>query len=774
MKLSVKQLGAAALASILAADMIPAPILAQEQTADSHPTEKTETIYTVLNQDGSVDSSTVSAWLHDDDGLRNVSETLDLKNVTNVKGDDEPSISGNVYTWNSSEKDIWYTGDATKELPVSANITYELDGKTVKPEELAGKSGKLKITIHLNNNISEQTVINGRTVTIHPTFLAGGMMDVNTGHYKNVHCDQGKIISDGTNEFLVFATVPGLKESMDSAGIANLAKDLDISDDIVITANVTDYEDGEIMMAMTNDFDLEELPNVGSVSQLTDGVTQLFDASKQLEDGAKQLYDGTTRLKDGAAPLKQAGPQLAQLSQGASQLHAGASALEAGIQDYTQGASALAQGTKQLYGINAGIDKISASTKPSQGTQMTLANASASLAGGLKQLKTSVDAMDTNGTMELLANAKQSLQAMSSTLAKDKQIVTSMQSQLDTVSESMKQLSAAGQAYAQAAQAVNDTITEDNGKISKANESLDNAKATLMASITSQKTSLNASITAINTAMDQVTDEDAKQSLQAQAAALNSQLTNLEALETQVDNMASLEDLKAIDAAQITGILTQLSQGMSGLNDQISDSVTAIDTLQKDVDASLDQISALEAGMQQVQLPENLEALKSGVDKLSAGADALNVGVIALNHGLDTLNSQTKSALDQVNAGADQLTANNEALNQGASQLAAGTKTLDASKGQLNQLTEGLDTLSSALDTLNEGAKTLYDGNVQFVDEGTGALKEKTGAATGMLENFKALCDQVEDLNARYEVFSGAPEGAVTRTLYVFRTKEDK
>lgn len=771
MKLSVKQLGAAALASILAADMIPAPILAQEQTADSHPTEKTETVYTVLNQDGSVDSTTVSAWLHDDDGLRNISEKLDLTNVENVKGDEQPSVSGSTYTWNSSKKDIWYTGDTAKAVPVTAKISYELDGKPVQASQLSGKSGKLKITIHLENTISEQTTVDGRTVTIHPTFLAGGMMNVNTDHYKNVHCDQGKIVSDGTNEMLVFATVPGLKESMDNAGLNDLAKDLDLNDDIVVTANVTDYEDGEIMMAMTNDFDLEELPNVGSVSALTSGINQLFDASQQLLDGSRQLYDGTTQLKDGVAPLKEAGPQLAQLSTGATQLYQGASALETGINQYTDGTQALAEGTKQLYGITDGISQIAATTRP-DGTQMTLANASSQLSQGLRQLKNSVDAMDTNGTTQLLETARKQLTAMSTTLATDKQIMQNMAAQLETVSQALTQLNQAGQAYTQAVAQVNDIIKTDNEKIGTAKQNTAAIKTDLKNSVAAQQSSLTASISAIDSALAVMEDGDAKTSLQAQRDALAAQQTALAQID--VDKIQDLDDLQTIDPTAITNILASISQGMSGLNDQITASAAAITQLEKDVNTSLTQIETLEQGMTQVQLPENLEALKQGVDQLSAGADALNTGVIALNAGLDKLNTQTTAALDQVNAGAGQLTASSEGLRSGASQLTAGTKTLDSAKGQLTQLTEGLDKLTSAADQLNTGAKTLYEGNVKFVDEGTGALKSKTESATAALGRFADLCDQVEDLNARYEVFSGAPEGAVTRTLYVFRTKEDK
>lgn len=77
----IQKIGTAILAATMAAGMIPAQVFAAE---DNNPTEKTETVYTVLNPDGSVNSTVVSAWLHDDDGLHNVKEDLKLKNVENL------------------------------------------------------------------------------------------------------------------------------------------------------------------------------------------------------------------------------------------------------------------------------------------------------------------------------------------------------------------------------------------------------------------------------------------------------------------------------------------------------------------------------------------------------------------------------------------------------------------------------------------------------------------------------------------------------------------
>ena len=55
-------------------------------------TVKDETVYAMLNSDGSVDQEIVSSWLHNDNGIRNIKEQLDLSNVKNVKSDEKPEF----------------------------------------------------------------------------------------------------------------------------------------------------------------------------------------------------------------------------------------------------------------------------------------------------------------------------------------------------------------------------------------------------------------------------------------------------------------------------------------------------------------------------------------------------------------------------------------------------------------------------------------------------------------------------------------------------------
>ena len=323
---TVKVVGSVVLSAVMAGSMMPVTVFAQSN--DENPTEKTETVYSVLNSDGSISDTIVSSWLHDEDGINNIKETLNLTDVKNIKSNEKPSKDGNTYTWNAKGNDVYYEGTATKQLPVSVKIRYELDGQEMPAKDMEGKSGHLKLTISFTNNYSEVKNINGKSIVIHPSYLAGGMLNMSTGKFSNVKCESGKIVNDGTNEMLAFANIPGLNETLKSAGLDKVNNQLGISDDVTVEADVNDFDLGSIMVGMTNEIDLaSELGEIGSVSELTDGVNQLIEADNQLIDGSKQLYDGTTQLKEQAAPLTGSSDQVRQLSAGAIQLNDGVKAL---------------------------------------------------------------------------------------------------------------------------------------------------------------------------------------------------------------------------------------------------------------------------------------------------------------------------------------------------------------------------------------------------------------------------------------------------------------
>ena len=358
---TVKVVGSVLLSAVMAGSMMPVTVFAQSN--DENLTEKTETVYSVLNSDGSISDTIVSSWLHDEDGINNIKETLNLTDVKNIKSNEKPSKDGNTYTWNAKGNDVYYEGTATKQLPVSVKIRYELDGQEMSAKDMEGKSGHLKLMISFTNNYSEVKNINGKSIVIHPSYLAGGMLNMSTGKFSNVKCESGKIVNDGTNEMLAFANIPGLNETLKSAGLDKVNNQLGISDDVTVEADVNDFDLGSIMVGMTNEIDLaSELGEIGSVSELTDGVNQLIEADNQLIDGSKQLYDGTTQLKEGIAPLSSAYPQIETLTNAFDQLHDGTTTLSTGLNQYTAGVDQLNVVSKQnLYKLSMGATTLNTS-----------------------------------------------------------------------------------------------------------------------------------------------------------------------------------------------------------------------------------------------------------------------------------------------------------------------------------------------------------------------------------------------------------------------------
>ena len=73
---TVKVVGSVLLSAVMAGSMMPVTVFAQSN--DENPTEKTETVYSVLNSDGSISDTIVSSWLHDEDGINNIKETICL------------------------------------------------------------------------------------------------------------------------------------------------------------------------------------------------------------------------------------------------------------------------------------------------------------------------------------------------------------------------------------------------------------------------------------------------------------------------------------------------------------------------------------------------------------------------------------------------------------------------------------------------------------------------------------------------------------------------
>lgn len=779
---TVKVVGSVLLSAVMAGSMMPVTVFAQSN--DENPTEKTETVYSVLNSDGSISDTIVSSWLHDEDGINNIKETLNLTDVKNIKSNEKPSKDGNTYTWNAKGNDVYYEGTATKQLPVSVKIRYELDGQEMSAKDMEGKSGHLKLTISFTNNYSEVKNINGKSIVIHPSYLAGGMLNMSTGKFSNVKCESGKIVNDGTNEMLAFANIPGLNETLKSAGLDKVNNQLGISDDVTVEADVNDFDLGSIMVGMTNEIDLaSELGEIGSVSELTDGVNQLIEADNQLIDGSKQLYDGTTQLKEQAAPLTGSSDQVRQFSAGAIQLNDGVKALQTGISQYTAGASAINEGVNQLYGIPQNVGLIQSAVTTSTEEQASLVDGSQAVADGLGQLLDQLNGANVTASVKemnaLLDDSKTKLQGMAETLGKDKTTLEDMQTELTNASTKLSKLTTLKDKLDTLGTEIVTKETQNNKAIEDYNLKKDTVNGKITDIKNSMKNEIETSIGTLSTAKQALNDAgktDEANSIQTQIDALNKEKTNVDAistieglseLQTLTEEFKTLNDTLGTVKSTISDMSTLVGKSISdleGLATDVQAALTTIDTLSQTLSGSTKKVG----GMQTM-----LNSLKPGVTELYNGALKINAGAINLGNKLGELQTASQSGVDKIKAGTTQLTSNNATLNGGASALSQATGTLAGQSGTFNEMADGLDTLGKAFETLNSGAKQLYEGNEQFKSEGLDQLKEKVDLGVGELETLQSVMDEIKAMNKEYASYSGAPEGATVTSRYVFRTKEE-
>lgn len=789
---TVKVVGSVVLSAVMAGSMMPVTVFAQNN--DENPTEKTETVYSVLNSDGSISDTIVSSWLHDEDGINNIKETLNLTDVKNIKSNEKPSKNGNTYTWNAKGNDVYYEGTATKQLPVSVKLRYELDGQEMSAKDMEGKSGHLKLTISFTNNHSEVKNINGKSIVIHPSYLAGGMLNMSTGNFTNVKCESGKIVNDGTNEMLAFANIPGLNETLRSAGLDKVNNQLGISDDVTVEADVNNFDLGSIMVGMTNEIDLaSELGDIGSVSELTDGIDQLMDADDQLIDGSKQLYDGTTQLKEGIAPLSSAYPQIETLTNAFDQLHDGTTTLSTGLNQYTAGVDQLNVVSKQnLYKLSMGATTLNTSlnNKESKSQLNQLVQGSQALDAGIQNLNEQVNGDDSMLKPDMVKNLTEALKTTNEQVGKLGQVLNDLQdqegafvdlsNQITKANENINKLGTLQTSFKEVTDGASAIITADNEQI----KSVDDQLAAIR---TKEINALNASIEALKNAANAVPEDDttgAKAKIEEQINALESQKATLgDASSLSV----TLKDLSQCQAG-IDKIVADSKETLEELNAVYNSSKTDIKNLSTKLDEAKKSIEVLNGVMKQLnengitseEFEKKVNTLKAGVEKLAKNSPALANGVATLanklnnlGEGLNGLDSGMSQAYTGITQATSQLSDNSDSLRNGAKALNDGTAQLSASKSKMSELTSGLTKLSDAVDQLNDGAQQLYEGNEQFKSEGLDQLKEKVDLGVGELETLQSVMNEIKAMDKEYASYSGAPEGATVTSRYVFRTKEE-
>ena len=251
---------------------------------DAAGVKKSETVFINLDPTGKPYETTVTDWIHSDTPDAVLNDLSDLTGIENIKGLQQPRQEGDRLTWKMEGSDLYYTGKTDKEPPVDVEITYTLDGKSIEPQELPGKSGQLSMTVRFRNTQKQRVTIAGKDTDMYTPMLVAAGMSLPDDTFQNVEVSEGSVISDGSNQIVAFACVPGLNDSL-ALGTYRIQEinDLDFPEEFTVKADVQNFQMGPVMVAVTPELpDLDELTKSDEFDDMRQDLTDLQDMQDDL------------------------------------------------------------------------------------------------------------------------------------------------------------------------------------------------------------------------------------------------------------------------------------------------------------------------------------------------------------------------------------------------------------------------------------------------------------------------------------------------------------
>ncbi len=718
---------------------------------------KQETVYVKTNASGNVDSVIVSSWLKNVDGSKELVDSSDLTDITNVKGNESYHIDddGN-YVWETDGDDIYYQGTTDRELPVDVNIAYKLDGAPIAAEELAGKNGHVEIALTYKNNCENVVMIKNKEETIYTPFAVVSGMMLDEGKFKNIEVSNGTVISDGKRDIVVGMAFPGLVDSLNGAKIKDedlmqkIEDDIKIPSEVTIEADVEDYESGMILTMVSSDVvDSLGLDGIESVdtSDIKNSINEFSDAGKKLVDGTGELKDGVQKLSDGSKDFVSGSNELSdgvvEYTNGVGKVADGAVALDEGAAKLDNGANNLKDGMSQFDGgMNTLSDGI---TKTSEGAGNLKAGAEAVDAGasklkvGAESVSSGVDAFV--GQIEGIASGVGQAASAAGTISGGiDSLVTATSSETSPDEIDTSSISASGLVSGDTASAlmVDNLPTDQLREMGLNEEQIDGVKSIVSA--------VSASV--IPSVVDKAATEAAK-SAAAQAGANGA-------------NTVKQQINAAITSAGDSGM--SLQQGASALSSSLSDSYNTLSSTE-----TTSKLQALKEGA--ASLASGAESLSDGTTALKDGASALYDGTMQLSEGTDKIKSGTSA----LSSGISTLKDGTASLKNGTSELVSGTKKLDSNSSKLvdgsKSLADGSVELTDGIDKLLTGSIELNDGMIKFNDEGISKL---TSLFDTDIESINDRIKAISDSGKAYNSFGGSSDDEDCSVKFIIESAEIK
>ncbi|MGN0963305.1 MAG: YhgE/Pip domain-containing protein, partial [Clostridia bacterium] len=182
--------------------------------ADEPSTEKEEVVYANTDANGDVRGVYVVNIFAGGD----IVDYGDYAEVKVLNTTDEISQNGDKITVSTDAESLYYEGTMeSRDLPWDIDIRYTLNGERITPEELAGKSGELEISLGFHQNIACDSSFFDR-------YALQTTMTLDTEKCENIVANGATVANVGQNKQLSYILLPGNEK------------------EYTVTADVTDFE----------------------------------------------------------------------------------------------------------------------------------------------------------------------------------------------------------------------------------------------------------------------------------------------------------------------------------------------------------------------------------------------------------------------------------------------------------------------------------------------------------------------------------------------------
>lgn len=251
---------------------------------------KNETVYTILNSDGSVNKTTVNESILNKKNVKEINDYTVLDNIINLSSGSEYSKNGKNLTWSLNDSNILYKGTTNKSLPISVKVTYKLNGEKKELKDILGKSGNVEIIIDYTNLDKHTVNVNGTKTTMYTPFVVVTGTYIDNKNNSDIKVANGKTYETAGKTFVSMISTPGLIESLGGSKELNEVK---------ISYKTTKFELNSIYsVVMPKIVDKSILSNFDKLDPIYSKFSELQTNMDLIVSSSKELKDGTSLLKN--------------------------------------------------------------------------------------------------------------------------------------------------------------------------------------------------------------------------------------------------------------------------------------------------------------------------------------------------------------------------------------------------------------------------------------------------------------------------------------------